>query len=199
MKDIMNKRQFPIVIGGDHSITYEIIRNFAKKKKFAIVYFDSHPDFREAKTTHYGTVMKDTFKIKNVRNQNSIFVGLSEIEPEEFKNLKKEKANYLTSLDIEENGIKKIAKKIKSTINKMPVYVSIDMDVLDIAFAPGVSTPSPGGLSNTELLYLISELAKENVIGLDIMEITPDKDKNLMTAHLASKIIIEFIVRHYKR
>lgn len=89
-------------------------------------------------------------------------------------------------------GVKKVFRKIKSRVGKY-IYISIDMDVLDPAFAPGVSSPVPGGLNSNELIYLLKKLSGLKLVGFDVMETNPKYDIQYMTSHLASRIIIEMI------
>jgi agmatinase len=198
---ILHNKQFPIMLGGDHSIMYDALRSVDKQfTKVAIVYFDAHPDFRSSKEKgNYATVMNDVIHLKNVVNKTCIEVGVRDIEPEEFSNMKKAGIQVITALETEESNIKDVLKKIKKAIGKVPTYISIDMDVLDPAFAPEVSTPSPGGLATNTLFYLLTELAKENIIGMDIVELSPQKGKKHMTAHVAARLLIEFLSRHSVR
>lgn len=197
---LLQNKQFPIMLGGDHSLSYEVLKGVDRvHKKFAIVYFDAHPDFRSSDSAgrqNYATVMYDATKLKSVQNKHCIQIGVRDIEPEEFTNKREANVPWLTSLDVQKIGLNDTLDKIKSTVGKLPIYISVDLDVLDRAFAPGVSTPSPGGLMSRELLFLLTELAHENVIGLDIVEHTPDVDIQTTTAHIGAKLIIEFVVRH---
>lgn len=198
---LMKKKQFPIMLGGDHSLAFEALRGAAEvHKKIAVVYFDAHPDFRSSDAAgrkSYATDMYDAVKLPEISAQNSIIVGMRDIESEEFRTMREAKIPGLTSLDVQELGAQKTLTKIKKTTAGLPIYISIDPDVLDLAFGPGVATPSPAGLTSRELLYFITGLAKENVIGMDLVELTPDKDIQHMTAHFCAKIIIEFVVRHF--
>lgn len=197
---LLEKNQFPITLGGDHSVTYEVLRGVSEKvPKFAVVYFDAHPDFRSSEKAgrkSYATVMCDAQKLSGLEIKKSIQVGVSDIEPEEFENAKLAGIHQITSLEIEQVGIKGTLKLIKKTIGNLPVYISVDLDVLDQSFAPAVSTPSPCGLSSRELLFLLTELSKENIIGLDVMEHTPTRDGDSQTATIGARLIIEFLVRH---
>lgn len=197
---LLKQEKFPIIFGGDHSITYEALSGVNKfYNRFAVVYFDAHPDFRssdKAGRKSYATVMYDSVKLPNLQKDKSIQLGISDIESEEFENLKKSGVNSLTSLAIEDVGIHKTMEIVKNKIGDLPVYVSVDLDVLDQVFAPAVATPSPCGLSSRELLFFLTELAKENVIGLDIMEHTPTKNDDPITSTVGARLLIEFIVRH---
>lgn len=197
---LLESKKFPIVIGGDHSITYEALAGANRVYgDFAVVYFDSHPDFRSSErdgNKNYATVMYDASKLSNLNKKQSIEIGISDIENEEFENLKGAGVQSLTSLAIEDFGVRKTMEIIRNTIGGLPTYISLDLDVVDQAFAPSVEVPSPCGLSGREMLFFLAELAKENIIGLDIMENIPSKNGDQATSILGARLLIEFIVRH---
>tara|TARA_Y100000310_G_scaffold345160_1_gene462283 strand:- start:21302 stop:22144 length:843 start_codon:yes stop_codon:yes gene_type:complete len=192
-KLVSSKNKIPVVLGGDHSITFEALKGINEiNKKFSIIYFDAHPDFVCSSNLYYGSVVCDSLTLKNIKFKNSLEIGLRAIEKEEFMNIKKKKINVFNAVDIKKLGINNVLKKIKK-ITKKPIYLSVDMDVVDPAFAPGVDTPVPGGLTSNELIYLCKEIAKLGLIGFDIMEVSPKYDIQNRTSHLASKLIIEII------
>jgi agmatinase len=89
---------------------------------------------------------------------------------------------------------------IESTTAGTKVYISVDLDCLDPAFAPGVSVPSPGGLSSVDIIYLLkSVISSGNIMGLDIVELAPDYDINGMTASVAARILSECIASFKKK
>lgn len=194
IEGIAKQGKIPVVMGGDHSITAEVLKGLNKlNKKISVVYFDSHPDFICSSSGYYGSVVCDIRQYKNIQFSKSIEVGIREPEREELINLRKSRLKTITPFDIADIGLKKTADIIKNMVKKNHVYISIDMDVIDPAFAPGVSTPSPGGLSAAEIIYLAKKLAKMKLIGFDVMEVCPKYDVQNITAHLASKIIVETI------
>jgi len=195
IRKLLSAHKKPITIGGDHSITFEILKAVNDvSKDISIIYFDAHPDFICSSRNYYGSVMCDAVSLKNINIKKSIEIGVRAPEREELVNLKKRQLKVITPMDIAEKGIKKIVAEIKKTVGKN-VYLSIDLDVLDPAFAPGVSTPVPGGLTSNEFFYLIKEVSKLNLIGCDLTEVTPKYDIQDMTAHLAAKAIAEIISR----
>jgi agmatinase len=99
----------------------------------------------------------------------------------------------ITPIDIRERGLLKIADGVKSKKNNGKSYISIDLDCLDPAFAPGVSVPSPCGLSSVDLVYLTKLAISTGIVGLDIVEFSPDFDINNITASLAARILLESI------
>ncbi len=183
--------KIPISIGGDHSITRQIINAITKKYgKISLVYFDAHPDFVSSMTNYYGSVVNDI--LPNVEISSSVQIGIRTPEQEELDNIKKFNLEVITPFDIQKKGIKQVANSI---LNKLgdKVYISFDMDCVDPAYAPGVSVPVPMGLSSTDAVYLLKEIAKKGIVGMDVMEVCPSFDVNDRTSHLASRIISEVL------
>lgn len=191
IEKIISKSKIPISIGGDHSLTTEIIKSVSKKYgPLSLVYFDAHPDFVSSVQGYYGSVLYDVLQYINTKT--SILVGIRTPENEEIDNLKKYDLQVITPFDIIRNGILKTEEMIFNRVGKN-IYVSLDMDVVDPAFAPGVSVPVPLGLRNIEVALLLKSLAKKGICGLDIMEVCPNYDIKDRTSHLASRIISEVI------
>jgi agmatinase len=183
--------KIPISIGGDHSITRQIINAITKKHgKISLVYFDAHPDFVSSMTNYYGSVVNDI--LPNVEIASSVQIGIRTPEQEELDNIKKFNLEVITPFDIQKKGIKQVANSI---LNKLgdKVYISFDMDCVDPAYAPGVSVPVPMGLSSTDAVYLLKEIAKKGIVGMDVMEVCPSFDVKDRTSHLASRIISEVL------
>jgi len=183
--------KIPISIGGDHSITREIINAITKKHgKISLVYFDAHPDFVSSMTNYYGSVVNDV--LSNIEITSSVQIGIRTPEQEELDNINKFNLEVITPFDIQEQGIKQVTNSI---LNKLgdKVYISFDMDCIDPAYAPGVSVPVPMGLSSTDAVYLLKEIAKKGIVGMDVMEVCPSFDVKDRTSHLASRIISEVL------
>jgi agmatinase len=191
--DLAFAKKIPIVIGGDHSITTTTLQAIeaAYNSNIGLLYFDAHPDFVSSSTDYYGSVLTDSSKC--IDFGKSMLIGTRSAELEELKNADKVKLEIITPIDIAENGISYIADRIKSKSNNGKRYISIDMDCLDPSFAPGVSVPSPCGLANTDLIYLIKLAISTGIVGLDIVEYTPDFDINNITSSLAARILLESI------
>lgn len=188
---IVSKSKIPITIGGDHSISTEIIKSVSKRfGPISLVYFDAHPDFISSSSGYYGSVLHDV--LPYIDTKSSVQIGIRTPEQEEIDNIKKYNLSVITPLDILKNGITEIERTILDKIGKN-TYVSVDMDSIDPAYAPGVSVPVPLGLGNLEVLYLLKSIAKKGIVGLDIMEVCPGYDIKDRTSHLASRIIAEVI------
>lgn len=188
---IVSSSKIPISIGGDHSITVEIIKSVSKKYgQLSLVYFDAHPDFISSINGYYGSVFYDV--LPYIDTKTSIQIGIRTPEKEEIDNIKKYDLQIITPFDIIQDGMQKINKKILDTTGKN-VYISLDMDAIDPAFAPGVSVPVPLGLTNIDVTFLLKSIAKKGICGFDMMEMCPNYDIRDRTSHLASRIISETI------
>ncbi len=183
--------KIPISIGGDHSISRQIINALAKKHgKISLVYFDAHPDFVSSTTNYYGSVVNDV--LSNIEITSSVQIGIRTPEQEELDNIKKYHLEVITPFDIQKHGIKLVTNSVLHRLGDK-VYVSFDMDCVDPAYAPGVSVPVPMGLNSTDAVYLLKEIAKKGIVGMDIMEVCPSFDVKDRTSHLASRIISEVL------
>ena len=190
--DLVSSKKIPIILGGDHSITtiaLKAIEDFFGK--VGLIYFDAHPDFVSSTTDYYGSVITDSIKCIDIGQ--SMMIGIRSAEPEELVNAGKTNLELVTPMDVNELGISKIADRVKSKDNKGKRYISIDLDCLDPAFAPGVSVPSPCGLSSIDLICLMKLAISSGIVGLDIVEFSPDFDVNNITASLVARILLESI------
>jgi agmatinase len=192
--DITLHGKLPIMIGGDHSLSTEAIHaaSNAIGKKLSLLYFDAHPDFVSSTTNYYGSVLSDSTQSLNFRK--SMLIGTRAAEPEELDNAEKAGLRIISPLEVVELGIKRVAQLIRTRTRGSKIYVSVDLDCIDPAFAPGVSVPSPGGLSSIDLIYLLNKTIRTgNVVAVDIVELAPDYDINNTTAMLAARIMSECI------
>jgi agmatinase len=189
---VVSAGKLPIMIGGDHSLTTETIKIAAAGKKVSLLYFDAHPDFVSSARSYYGSVLTDS--AQSLDFKKSMLIGTRAAEPEEIANAKKTGLKIMTPLDVAELGVKKVAQAIKARTAGSRIYISVDLDCVDPASAPGVSVPSPAGLSAIDLIYLLNRvISGGNIAGIDIVELTPDYDINGMTATLAARILSECI------
>ena len=193
--DIVSAKKVPITIGGDHSITTNILNGVydaLESNKIALLYFDAHPDFVSSTRNYYGSVLTDSSEL--IDFTKSILIGTRAAELEELENASNKKLEIITPLDIIEVGINEILKKIISKCQSSKVYLSIDLDCMDPGVAPGVSVPTPGGLLPLDLSYMIKKISEKlQVVGMDIVELCPDYNLNQNTANHASRILMEMI------
>jgi agmatinase len=192
IRDLVANNKIPIVIGGDHSITSTILQATGDiHGKLGLFYFDAHPDFVSSTTEYYGSVLTDSSRW--IDFSQSMLIGTRAAEPEEMENAESVGLEVITPIDVAKLGISRVANKLQSKGYNNKRYVSIDLDCADPAYAPGVSLPSPCGLSSIDLVYLVKLVVNSGVVGIDIVELSPDFDLNNMTANLAARILLESI------
>jgi agmatinase len=189
---LVSNNKIPIVIGGDHSITSTVLQATGDiHGKLGLFYFDAHPDFVSSTTDYYGSVLTDSSRW--IDFSNSMLIGTRAAEPEELENAESVGLEVITPIDVAKLGISRVTNKLLAKGYSNRRYVSIDLDCADPAYAPGVSLPSPCGLSSIDLVYLIKLVVNSGIVGIDIVELSPDFDLNNMTANLAARILLESI------
>ena len=180
-------------IGGDHSITYSTFKGFAEKyTNPGIVIFDAHPDCcTDFSPPTHEDFLRVLINEKKIKPENVILIGVRNWHKDEFLFLKENKIRNFMAKDISIMGLYDISEAVMELANKWDgLYISIDIDVLDPAFAPGTGYLEPGGLSTRELIYFLHRLKKlHNFKGGDIVEVNPAKDAG--TTAVAAKIIVE--------
>jgi agmatinase len=190
--DLVANNKIPIVIGGDHSITSTVLQATGNiHGKLGLFYFDAHPDFVSSTTDYYGSVLTDSSRW--IDFSKSMLIGTRAAEPEELENAESVGLEVITPIDVAKLGISQVANKLQAKGYNNKRYVSIDLDCADPAYAPGVSLPSPCGLSSIDLVYLVKLVINSGIVGIDIVELSPDFDLNNMTANLAARILLESI------
>lgn len=192
-RDLLKAEKIPVILGGEHTITLGVIRAF-QGEDAAVVSFDAHMDLRDqymdldiSHTTFMRRVQEEVHPIKIVE------VGTRAVCKEEIAFAKEAEIEYFTMNQIRQNGVESTVRAIKKAIEDCErTYLTIDMDVLDPAFAPAVQNPEPDGMSTQSLLDIMLSLCDDRLIGFDLVELTPPYD-NGTTAVLATKIIFEVL------
>lgn len=188
-----------ITIGGDHTIALGLLR--ALKSQYgpiALVHFDAHLDtwdtYFNAAFTH-GTPFRRAWEEKLLIKDKCVHVGTrgSIYDKKDLTSDAELGFSIYSSIDFNKLSLEEIIQNIKTKIGDAPLYVSIDIDVLDPAFAPGTGTPEMGGLSSRELLAVLRGLAGTNFVGGDVVEVAPAYDQAEITAVAASHLIYEMI------
>jgi agmatinase len=187
-RKILTANRFPIFLGGDHLITLPIIEEVLRVyPDVHVLHIDAHTDLREdylGETLSHSTVMR---KVADRLGKGRLFqIGVRSGTEEEFKLAKKMKS--LVSL--EQGPLKSMAKRLLGR----PVYVSLDLDVIDPGLFPGVGTPEPGGIAFQQLISLLKTLHSLTVVGFDLVELTPDYDPTQISSVTASVILREMIL-----
>jgi agmatinase len=192
--NILERDAFVLSLGGDHSITYPILKVYGKKyKHLNILQMDAHPDLYNefdgnpyAHGCPFARIMEENLAVRLVQ------IGIRTMNPHQYEQARR--------FNVETIHMKDWDSSFKPDF-KGPVYISLDMDVLDPAFAPGVSHHEPGGFSTREVLNVIRELDAP-VVGADIVEFNPKRDPIGITAMAAARFLKEIadkILRSYEQ
>jgi agmatinase len=190
----------PFAAGGDHSITLPILRaqKAASGQPVNLLHFDAHFDTWESywgdKRYTHGTWVKRAYEEGLIRPGNVFQVGIrsSLYDAADVANNARLVRRTYTIEDVAERHEAPIADEIVQELQGGPTYVSVDIDVLDPAYAPGTGTPEPGGMTSRELIHFVRALSRVDVIGLDLVEVAPQYDHyGQVTALTAANLLFE--------
>ena len=182
--EIVGKGKKILALGGEHLVTYPILRAMKKcfkdmQKETQIVHFDAHCDLRdeyEGQKLSHATVMK---RVKELGGSELFHVGIRSGTRREFEEL------------VPIDSPASLADRLRRNV---PIYVTFDMDAFDPSLVSGVTTPEPGGLIFKEVMEYFSVLAGMNIIGADIVELAPDYDTTFVSSVTASKVAREMLM-----
>ncbi len=183
--EILKKEAVPIILGGDHSISYPAAKAFSRKfKSLDILHFDAHPDlYEELYGDRYSHACPFARIVEEGLAQNLVQVGIRAATGQQRSKAAEHGVRTIWMKDL---------KEVPSLEFSNPLYISFDMDALDPAFAPGVSHHEAGGLSTRQVISMIHAL-EAKIVGLDVVELNPERDQNGITAAAAVKIIKEVV------
>ena len=188
VKHIVDDGKIPIMLGGEHSLSTGLVRNFPDASMIVI---DAHSDFRNEYMGNIYNHACVTRRSLEILGPGKIFsVGTRSVSKEEYEDPDFSKVRYFSANEVRKTGIEAVIDEIKKKAGDR-IYFSIDMDGIDPSEAPGVGTPEPYGISSADVRALINHFAKK-IAGFDIVEFTPVYD-NGNTSMLAAKFIQDFI------
>ena len=185
--DLLKKKARVVALGGDHSITYPIIKAYGREySNLSILQLDAHPDlYDELNHNRYSHACQFARIMEENLVQRLVQVGVRSITGHQREQAKRFNVEMIEMIE-------------KTRVNELtftgPVYLSLDMDCLDPAFAPGVSHHEPGGMSTREVIEIIQNL-KGNLVGADIVELNPELDPLKITGMVAGKLLKELLGR----
>ena len=190
--EVFHAGKFPVVLGGEHTLTYSTVK--AMPENVSLLVFDAHLDMRD---TYEGRRFSHTTHLRRLTEEISpsrlLMVGVRAISMEELEYARRKGIRYITSQQISKLGFKRALRRLEEYLEKTSsLYISLDMDVLDPAYAPAVSNPEPEGLTPTLLLNFLEAITSKvpEIVGLDLVELSPAYDSGA-TAILGAKIIFE--------
>lgn len=180
-----------IVLGGDHSVTLGCLRAHAEKHgPLSVIQFDAHTDTwadDDLSRVDHGTFMYKAAKEGTVIAERSVQIGIRTDNPDTIG------FNILDARDVHRLGPEAIAQKVKEIVGDHPCYLTFDIDALDPAFAPGTGTPVWGGLTSHQAAVALRDLAGINLVGGDVVEVSPPFDTTGATAIAAAHVATELL------
>jgi agmatinase len=192
----------PIILGGDHSVSEPNVRacSAARGGPVGLVHFDTHTDTGAevfGVERSHGTMMRRLVDSGHVDPRRYVQIGLRGYWPgeEEFAWQGERGITSLFMHDVRDLGVREVVRRALEAVGPGPVFLSVDIDVLDPAFAPGTGTPEPGGMTTAELLWAVREVARQTeVIGADLVEVIPTGVGSAdITALAADRIVREIL------
>jgi agmatinase len=188
LRRILAEKKFPILLGGDHLITLPIVEEIIRVyPHFYLIQIDAHTDLREnylGETLSHSTVMR---RVVDRLGEKRLFqIGIRSGTEDEFKLAKK----MSSIISPNREALRSMVKRLRN----QPVYITLDLDVIDPSLLPGVGTPEPGGFTFERFLSLLKELQSLHVIGFDMVELTPNYDPTQISSITASVILREMVL-----
>jgi agmatinase len=185
-KTVLSKNKIPIVLGGDHSITPGIVTAFSKD--IAVLSLDAHLDFRKQyKNDPYNHACVIRRIADHLPLENIAILGIRSAEKEEYSEATNLGLFFRDAYAIQKTSLRQIIHETLTHLKGKQIYLTLDIDVIDPAYAPGTSTPEPLGLTPAQIIEVIEAISPQ-LIGCDLVEVCPPYDHGI-TAVLAAKLI----------
>jgi agmatinase len=200
VRTILERGAFPLIAGGDHAVTFPCVRSYEGRGPLTVVHVDAHLDYRdEAMGVRYGhgNVLRRVRELEFVDQVVSLGIRSLRTRREDIE-AHKEHGNVLVpAWDIHAQGVDSLSEALP---RDRRVYITFDIDALDPAVAPGTGTPEVGGLSYEQARRILELVFERNeVVGLDLVEVNPSYDPTQITALLSAQLLVEAIgLRHYR-
>jgi len=194
IKRILDQKAFPVILGGDHSITFPSVRAFKEFGPLNVFHFDAHLDYNdEIFGVKYanGNPLKRVSELPFVNRIVQVGIRGIRVREDAYQDSESRGNLIITASQVRDKGIEEVVNRFPEGGN---VYVTVDIDVLDPSVAPGTGSPCPDGLLYRELKALLQGVAGcGKVIGMDLVEMNPYVDRSGLTASVATMTILEFL------
>jgi agmatinase len=198
-------RSFVLTLGGDHSVVIPVHRAFSKRatEKIGMIFVDAHTDLSDTfdgSPYSHACPLRRTMETERFDPKKTILVGTRCFEIAGLQFIQEKEMKMYPAYEVAERGMKAVADEIVKTFSDLQnVYLSIDIDALDPAFAPGTGIPDAGGLTTRDVITLIRRLHSLPVIGADLVEVAPPLDSSEITRFAALRIITEIFGLVHRR
>lgn len=190
-----------LFLGGDHLSTYFSFLALSKlgmlDENVGILYLDAHPDLYdsyEGNKYSHACVLRRIIDETIIKPKDIVHFGIRAASSDQVKFAKEENIRMITCSEFRRNPLNEIIAAIKERFStKKKIYLSVDLDILDPSFAPGLGNPEPGGLSTSEVVNFIQEISDLPIFAFDVVEYNPKYDHSMISAYAAAKIIKEIL------
>lgn len=189
-----------ITLGGDHSISLPLLRAHARQHgAVAVVHFDAHPDTWDSEYPgqpySHGTPFKRAIEEGLIDTSAYFQIGIRGPTngPQDYIDATNLGARMITLDEFRQRSVADVIQEVRAKVGDRPTYVTLDIDAVDPAFAPGTGTPEVGGLTSYEILQLVRGLRGLKMIGFDLVEVAPPYDPTQITSILAANLVFEFL------
>jgi len=198
LAQVLASNTFPVLLGGDHSITLPALRACAAKHGLlSLIHFDAHPDFwpgTAERPYHHGTVFRVAVGEGLIDPKASVQIGIrGSLSAGIVAEARAAGFHLITAEEFARQGTRATLDAIHR-LASLPAYVSLDIDCVDPAFAPGTGTPEVAGLTSREIVELVRGLAGLPFVAFDVVEVCPPYDSSEITALLAANLVYEFLL-----
>ena len=184
----------PLSVGGDHSISYSILKAVGAERPVGMVHFDAHCDTGgdyEGAKFHHGGPFRHAVLEGVLDPERCVQIGIRGSSEYLWEFSKESGMTVIHGEEVPRLGTDAIIETVRRVVGDGPVYITFDVDCLDPSFAPGTGTPEVGGLTTREALDLLRGLDGLNIVGGDVVEVAPQYDATTNTAHAAGQILFE--------
>jgi agmatinase len=188
--EILKSGKTMLALGGDHFITLPILRAYAKHHgEMALIHFDAHTDtYANGSSYDHGTMFYHAPNEGLISPKHSVQIGIrTEYDQQDHG------FNVINAMEANDLSAEDIVARVRDIIGNKPVYVTFDIDCLDPAFAPGTGTPVCGGLNSDKVLKILRGLAGVNIVGMDVVEVSPPYDHSDLTALAGATVALELM------
>jgi agmatinase len=196
IRPLYKANRIPITLGGDHACAPPCVEAYPEGPSLGVLYIDAHMDFR---SSYLGDARSHACSsrrmLERVGASNIVVLGVRSVSSEEIEDNRAIGMQYITAHEVAKSGIESTVRRALSELKTEKVYISLDIDAIDPAYAGGTGTPEPFGLTPRDVKFAIDEVAPR-LAGLDIMEVSPPYDQG-NTSALAARYAREAIVRSW--
>ena len=196
VEKVVERGSFPVVVGGDHAITFPVVRGFSKFAPLNIVHFDAHMDYShdyQGVLYTHGSPIRRCRELPFVNHITS--VGIHSVRRKPYEESQRDGSLVITATLFRQLGPQGVVDLIPESEN---LYVTLDIDVMDPSQAPGTGTPEVGGLYYQEMRdCLVALVARHNLVGFDLVEVAPPYDSSEITSQLAAKFIVDILAARF--